>query len=424
MPVVLNLVSDAESDMPVIRPTVPKHQTDKNYIRGKHIEDLIGDNAVRVNWSDRDRMIMSSHLAKYRLNKGNLKQVKIREILHRLGLLEYSLADTSMSYHSVCVAKITSALEYRLKRLHEDGHVMATFTKPYKAQWKPYTRAWGEDDWDGNTSFVVPLESDSITSSENSDGQDLAQRMAQLSINTEQGFRTASAEAQDQQRLHQEQQRLATEQELAREREERLQMAQQRLRQELLHREQLKREYQRQQEKVARQRDNQTKHKLQQQQQQQQSTLLAPRKGLSISEWAIGVNSPELMPEDSLSSREWEPAHSRFYMEQESNPTDRYLPSKKSVVCAMPETIPTPIQPISTTAAPIESITVKEDIDVMQNSHQKWWMQQVTALAWTIRVHKVDSRYDTSSLQDQLRRNLEEGSPWSTFGVMIGKLCL
>ncbi|KAF5970072.1 hypothetical protein FBULB1_9863 [Fusarium bulbicola] len=337
---------------------------------------------------------MSSHLAKYRLNKGNLKQVKIREILHRLGLLEYSLADTSMSYHSACVAKIISALEYRLKQLHEDGHVMTTY---------------------------------SITSSENSDGQDLAQRMARLSINTGQGLKTASAEVQDQQRLHQEQQRLATEQELARKRGERLQMAQQRQRQELLHREQLKKEYQRQQEKVARQREDQTKQQLkqlqQQQKQQQQSTLLEPRKGLSISEWAIGVNSPELMPEDSLSSREWEPAHSRFYMEEDSNPTDRYLPRKKTVVCAMPETIPTPIQPISTTAAPIESITVKEDINVMQNSHQKW-VQQVTALAWTIRVHKVDSRYDTSNLQDQLRRKLEEVSPWSTFGVMIGKLCL
>lgn len=76
---------------------------------------------------------MISHLAKYRLHKGDLRQVNIREILDRLGLLEYSLADTSMSYQSVCVAKITSALEYRLKRLHEDGHVIATFRKPYKA---------------------------------------------------------------------------------------------------------------------------------------------------------------------------------------------------------------------------------------------------------------------------------------------------
>ncbi|KAF5612270.1 uncharacterized protein FSUBG_1589 [Fusarium subglutinans] len=209
-------------------PNVSRHYTDKNYIRGKHIEDLIGENAVRLNWSERDRIIMTFHLARNQLHKGDLKQVNIREILDRLGLLEYSLADTSMSYHSVCVAKITSALQYRLKRLHEDGHVMETFTKPYKTQWKPYTRAWREDNWDGNTSVVVSLESDSITSLENSSGQDLAQRMAQLSINTGQGHKTASAEAQDQQRLLQEQQRLATEQELARNREERLQMAQQR----------------------------------------------------------------------------------------------------------------------------------------------------------------------------------------------------
>lgn len=213
-----------------------------------------------------------------------------------------------MSYQSVCVAKITSALEYRLKRLHEDGHVIATFRKPYKAQWKPYTRAWGDDDWDGNTSVVVASGLDSISSPENSVedryGQDLIQQMSQLSINTEYNTETASAEAQDQQRLYQEEQREANKREIERKREERFQLEQQRQKQEQLRQEQRKRDYQREQERLAKQREGNRK------QQQQQIPSPKPQKELLVSKWAIGVNPEELMPEDSLSSKQWKPTRS------------------------------------------------------------------------------------------------------------------
>ncbi|KAF5564712.1 hypothetical protein FPHYL_4569 [Fusarium phyllophilum] len=363
--------------MSVIRPTVPKHQTDKSDIRGKHIEDLIGDNVVRVNY---------------------LKQVQIRAILHRLGLLEYSLADTSMSYQSVCVAKITSALEYRLKRLHEEGHVMATFTKPYKAQWKPHTRAWGEDNWDGNTLITLPLELDSTSSSGNcmdNDRQTLTQWMAQLSINPGGDENNIAAGAQDQQGLHQEQQR-------------------QRHREEHSNPENLKREYQKQQDTLAQQRDDQIEE-----QQQQQGSSLETNKGLSVSQWAMGVNSSELTPMDSISSREWKSKSSRFYLEEPS-PS---LASRKSTSYAVPQTIPSQIQSISTTMSPIEPVRAKEEGVIMQYSHQKW-VEEVTTLAWTIRSYRADCKFDTSSLRDQLMIKLKEGSPWSTFGIMIGKLCL
>ncbi|KAF5972111.1 hypothetical protein FCOIX_9502 [Fusarium coicis] len=136
-----------------------------------------------------------------------------------------------MSYRSAYTAKITCALEYRLKGLHKEGHLMANFTKPYKAQWKPHTRAWGEDSWDGNTSVAPPIDFDSTGSSRDGideDRQGLTQWMAKLNISSGKDPETASTEVQDHQKLHQEQQRQANEQELARKKEERLQVEQQR----------------------------------------------------------------------------------------------------------------------------------------------------------------------------------------------------
>lgn len=73
--------------------------------------------------------------------------------------------------------------------------------------------------------------------------------------------------------------------------------------------------------------------------------------------------------------------------------------------------------------ATIETTLAKEESNVVQYSHQKW-VEDVTALAWTIRFYKADCKFDTSSLRDQLRKKLEQGPRCTTFGIMMGKLCL
>ncbi|RKL25356.1 hypothetical protein BFJ72_g14036 [Fusarium proliferatum] len=230
-------------------------------------------------------------------------------------------------------------------------------------------------------------------------GQDLIQQMSQLSINTEYNNETASPEAQDQQRFYQEQERQANERELARKRGERFQLEQQRQKQEQLHREQRKRDYQREQERLAKQREDNRK-------QQQQSPSFDLGNGVPVPQWALGVN-----PEDSLSSKQWKPMSSRFFLEEEYNQSERYLAKRKGIAYTVPQTVIT------------ETNLAKEERNVVQYSHQKW-VEDVTALAWNIRLYKADCKFDTSSLRDQLRRKLEQGPRWSTFGIMMGKLWL
>ncbi|KAL2669862.1 hypothetical protein Neosp_015159 [[Neocosmospora] mangrovei] len=83
------------------------------------------------------------------------------ELMDRLGLSQYARLDTSLMYQSICVNKLQSALEYRLKLLHKAGHVSATFVLPYRAKWKRYTQAWGGDDWNGD---MTPPRSHTATS--------------------------------------------------------------------------------------------------------------------------------------------------------------------------------------------------------------------------------------------------------------------
>ncbi|RSL52821.1 hypothetical protein CEP51_014988 [Fusarium floridanum] len=122
--------------------------TDRHHIRGISVMDLIEDNAIRIPWLARDRILMASHCAKYKLNVGNCETLALDDLIERLGMLKYAKAD--FSYQTVLTKKLKSALNHCLKRLASHGHVDLTTRKPYRAIWKPYTAAWGEDGWDGD----------------------------------------------------------------------------------------------------------------------------------------------------------------------------------------------------------------------------------------------------------------------------------
>lgn len=70
------------------------------------------------------------------------------ELIDRLGFRPF----LSGTYRDVLVPKLTSALDYLLKALHEKGHVIHRARKPYSTMWKPHTTVWGQEDWDGNMS--------------------------------------------------------------------------------------------------------------------------------------------------------------------------------------------------------------------------------------------------------------------------------
>ncbi|WAO97312.1 Hypothetical protein NCS54_01503500 [Fusarium falciforme] len=132
------------------------------YIRGKHLDNWTTCSTIIVDWTDRDRQIMTSHLARHELHKGDLKAAYIGKLMNRLGLSQYAKLDTSLMYQSTCINKLQSALECRLRALDKAGHVSATFVLPYLAKWKWYTRAWGSDDWNGD--MTPPPRSNTTTS--------------------------------------------------------------------------------------------------------------------------------------------------------------------------------------------------------------------------------------------------------------------
>ncbi|EEU34539.1 uncharacterized protein NECHADRAFT_88834 [Fusarium vanettenii 77-13-4] len=151
----ITVSSDSESDSGrppsfLLVPSTQRLTVSWKYIRGKHLDDLTTCSTIRIDWTDRDRQIMTSHLARHELHKGDLKSTYMGELMDRLGLSQYARLDTSLMYQSICVNKLQSALEYRLKLLHKAGHVSATFVLPYRAKWKRYTQAWGSDDWNGD----------------------------------------------------------------------------------------------------------------------------------------------------------------------------------------------------------------------------------------------------------------------------------
>ncbi|KAF5004674.1 hypothetical protein FDECE_8839 [Fusarium decemcellulare] len=121
--------------------------TDRTHIRGVSVLDVMKNSSIRIPWEARDRIIFVSHLAKYQLNLDTCTAIHLDELLGRLGLRKYT---GDLSYLKVLLKKLESALGWQLRRLHEAGHVQATFRKPCTARWRPYTQSWGEDDWNGD----------------------------------------------------------------------------------------------------------------------------------------------------------------------------------------------------------------------------------------------------------------------------------
>ncbi|KPM46398.1 hypothetical protein AK830_g58 [Neonectria ditissima] len=121
--------------------------TDGEHIRGVSVLDLIDNNALRIPWSHRDSILMASHAARHQLHKGNCGTLWIDDLIRRLGMDQHARDRT---YRDVLVRKLTGALVYLFRRLSLQGHIVMTPRKPHAVVWKPHTRAWARDGWDGD----------------------------------------------------------------------------------------------------------------------------------------------------------------------------------------------------------------------------------------------------------------------------------
>lgn len=107
----------------------------------------MADSSIRIPWTWRDRITLASHAARHQLDKGTLATLHMDQLADRLGFGPYM---SSGPYRDILVRKLSSALNYLLQRLHEQGHIIHKSTKPYNTTWKPHTRKWGDEGWDGN----------------------------------------------------------------------------------------------------------------------------------------------------------------------------------------------------------------------------------------------------------------------------------
>ncbi|KAF7550518.1 hypothetical protein G7046_g7991 [Stylonectria norvegica] len=133
-------------DAPVVTPTTIKNQ---RHLLGIPINELV---SAQVRWESYQKIAIVSHLARGQHNLTSCKNENEDELLKRLNFIKYT---TNKKWYKCVWAKLESSMVYHLKRLEKNGHVELTTRKPHRAVWKPYTKSWGLEGWNGDESVPV-----------------------------------------------------------------------------------------------------------------------------------------------------------------------------------------------------------------------------------------------------------------------------